>query len=46
MEVGVLEMEGFTWDVGRDRGGRKGLAKDPNTESVGTHHKGTCYFAW
>lgn len=28
MEVGILEMEGFTWDVGRDRAGRKGLGKD------------------
>lgn len=34
MEVGVLEMEGFTWDAGRDGGERKGMAKDQLTPSL------------
>lgn len=46
MEVGILEMEGFTWDVGRDRGEERAGEGPANAESIGTHHKGTCYFAW
>lgn len=45
MDVVILEMEGFTWDAGRD--GEERAGEGPaKAKSVGTHHKGTCYFAW